>query len=78
MTDLHIASLIHTASKRVATICGVITSPHITEVELIAHIKRAVGTSVIVSHYPHTVTHTDTGIRVDLIGCRYHIMARHG
>ena len=76
MTDLYVASLIHTTSNRVATICGVITSPYITEAELITSIKRAVGTSVIVSHYPHTATHTDTGIRVDLTGCRYHIEAR--
>ena len=76
MSRLHIATLIHTATGNAASsTAGVITPPHMTEAELITDIKRAVGTSIIVSHYPHTVTHTDTGIRIDLTGCRYHIEA---
>jgi hypothetical protein len=79
MSNLHIVTLIHTETGRIASSpAGCITPSDMTLAERITRIKRSAGTHVIVSHYPHTVTHTDMGIRVDLTGCRYHIMARHG
>jgi hypothetical protein len=74
MNNLHIVTLIHTETGRIASSpAGCITPSDMTLAERITRIKRSAGTHVIVSHYPHTLTTTDTGIRVDLTGCRYHI-----
>jgi hypothetical protein len=74
INNLHIVTLIHTETGRIASAPGVcITPSDMTLAERITCIKRSAGTHVIVSHYPHKLTTTDMGIRVDLTGCRYHI-----
>jgi hypothetical protein len=72
---LYIATLIHTSSGKVVSASGIVAPHDISDTELIARIKSAVSTHIIVSHYPHTVEHTDTGITIRLDKCRYHIDA---